>query len=329
MPGSKQAWPKRAACWSPAMPLMGTPARGESPPEGESGHHGPKRPQEGRTSGSGPAGRRTASHSSADHRRTTMSKSMVREALVASVANTPAVDAAGQVPQHPRVDGAEGQVGAGRDAALPEQPLHLGGREVRVEDQPGPLPDQGEVAGLDHGPAQRPRCGGPARRWPGAADVAGAPVPGHHRLALVGDADGPGHPAVVGQPAGHLVQRGPDHVPDLGRRRARPSPDGGSAGSARGRRRRPPGPARRRPGPGRRWCRRRWRWTPVIGEPPGDCRRAGVERPGDRGPGQASRMLAPSNHLQFFANALSAGIRVPGASPKSKEFVDRGVTTLL
>ena len=32
IPGSKQLWPKSAACWSPAMPLIGTPERGESAP---------------------------------------------------------------------------------------------------------------------------------------------------------------------------------------------------------------------------------------------------------------------------------------------------------
>ncbi len=32
MPGSKHACPKRAACWSPAIPLIGTPASGESVP---------------------------------------------------------------------------------------------------------------------------------------------------------------------------------------------------------------------------------------------------------------------------------------------------------
>jgi len=42
-----------------------------------------------------------------------------------------------------------------------------------------------------------------------------------------------------------------------------------------------------------------------------------------------ARLLAPSNHLQFFASTLSAGITRSGIGPKSKEFVDRDVTTLL
>ena len=70
----------------------------------------PNRPHDGRTSGRVASGTPKRSHSSADHRRTTMSKSRVREALVASVANTPPSGASGQVPQHPGVDGAEGQV---------------------------------------------------------------------------------------------------------------------------------------------------------------------------------------------------------------------------
>ncbi len=88
MPGSKQAWPKSAACWSPATPLMGAPRSGESAPRADSDTR-PSRPQDGRTSGRVLSGTPKRSHSSADHRRTTMSKSMVREALVASVAKTP------------------------------------------------------------------------------------------------------------------------------------------------------------------------------------------------------------------------------------------------
>src|SRR5665213_4402376 len=70
------------------MALTGTPDRGEALPMASAATV-PKRPHEGRTSGRAEAGTRNRSHSSGDHRRTTMSKSMVREALVTSVARTP------------------------------------------------------------------------------------------------------------------------------------------------------------------------------------------------------------------------------------------------
>ena len=72
IPGRKHAWPKRAACWSPAMALTGTPARGESGPRASPDTR-PKRPQEGPTSGSTPGGMSNSAHSSSDHRRSTMS----------------------------------------------------------------------------------------------------------------------------------------------------------------------------------------------------------------------------------------------------------------
>ncbi len=176
MPRSKHAWPKRAACWSPAIPLIGTPRERRVGAEGVRRQTGPNRPQDGRTSGRAATGTPKRSASSADHRRTTMSKSSVREALVASVAKTPPSASAGQVPQHPRVDGARrparpaDRFVGDRSQPSVEQPAHLGGREVRVEHQSGPLADQGEVAGLGQLAGRRRRCGGPARRWPGAAE---------------------------------------------------------------------------------------------------------------------------------------------------------------
>ena len=174
MPRSKQAWPKRAACWSPMSALIGTPANGESPPMAPAATVA-NRPQDGRTVGRAAAGTSNRSHSSSDQRRTTMSKSMVREALVTSVANTPPRRPAAQVPEDPAVDGGEGEVRAGRDAALLEQPLHLGRREVGVEDESGLLADEWEVAGRRQARRTGRRSGGPARRAPGGG---GRPSPG-------------------------------------------------------------------------------------------------------------------------------------------------------
>ena len=98
------------------------------------------------------------------------------------------VDAARQVPQHPRVHRPEGQLRAGGHATVPQQPLELGRREVRVEHQAGGGPHQVEVAGL----AQLVAPGGRAPVLPDEGPVqgpTGPPVPHDRRLALVGDAD--------------------------------------------------------------------------------------------------------------------------------------------
>jgi hypothetical protein len=81
MPGSKQACPNSAACWSPAMPLTGTPA-----PTAVPSAVTPKRPLDGRTSGRHDAGTSNRSSSSGAHERARMSNSMVRLAFDASVA---------------------------------------------------------------------------------------------------------------------------------------------------------------------------------------------------------------------------------------------------
>ena len=83
IPGRRQAWPKRAACWSPAMPEMGMPA--VTPQRSEVT---PKRPLEGITDGSACCGTPNSRHISSLHRSERMSKSIVRLALEASVACT-------------------------------------------------------------------------------------------------------------------------------------------------------------------------------------------------------------------------------------------------
>ena len=84
MPGSRHAWPNRAACWSPAMPDTGMPAATPVPSAVT-----PNRPLEGRTSGRALAGTPNRSSSSSDHANERMSNSIVRLALDGSVANTP------------------------------------------------------------------------------------------------------------------------------------------------------------------------------------------------------------------------------------------------
>ncbi len=142
MPGSKQAWPNRAACWSPAMPLMGMPA-GTGRPSAVT----PNRPLGGPDLGQARRrARRRGRSSSSDH----AAVADVVEQRAAGVRRLGGVHrAAGEVPEQPGVDGAEGQVGVGlarRPSA--EQPLELGGREVRVEHEAGAVADQ--VAGGRH-----------------------------------------------------------------------------------------------------------------------------------------------------------------------------------
>ena len=122
--------------------------------------------------------------------------------------------ATGQVPQHPRVDGAEGELAGGGEVAVGEHPLDLGRREIGIEHQAGALPDQREVAGVLELVTRR--RGATVLPDDGAVEGgASGPVPGHHRLTLVGDPDRPRHPLLVGEASGHLDERGLDGVPDL------------------------------------------------------------------------------------------------------------------
>ena len=102
-----------------------------------------------------------------------MSYSMVRLALVASVACTAP---AGQPPQQPGVDGAEGEPaglgGGARAVHVVEQPGQLGGGEIGVEQQAGAFGDQRLVAGG----AQRGAGGGGAAVLPDDGLWIGRPV---------------------------------------------------------------------------------------------------------------------------------------------------------
>ena len=194
IPRVKQAWPKRAACWSPAIPLMGHPGQRGVATRGRAGD-GAEAAARGPHLGEGPGGHAEEVAELVRPRPPMMSKSRVREALVASVARTPPSTPPVRFQSTQESTVPRARSGAGR-APLPRRGASciLVAREVGVEDQAGASPDQGEVAGLDQVVADRRRSGGPARRWPGGAGDR-SPVPGHHGLALVGDADGRGHPA--------------------------------------------------------------------------------------------------------------------------------------
>ena len=240
MPGSKQHCPKSAACWSPSTPATATPSSTAG-----------GRAEVGQAGGAEAAGRgahlgqRVGGHAEERAQLGRPGPGLgVEEQGAAGVGGVGGVGAAGrpagEVPQDPGVDGAEGEVGVGRvegEPALGEEPGGLGGAEVRIEHEPGALADHGQMTGLGQAAAE----GGGAPVLPDDGPVerpAGAAVEGDQGLALVGDADGGHRLAGLGQAGAHLGQGGPDGLPDLGRRRARPSPGGGSAGSAPGRPRR-------------------------------------------------------------------------------------------
>lgn len=82
IPGRKQPWPKRAACWSPAIPATGTDAPSTA------GSLSQITPEEGTTSGSRAAGTPIAAKSASSQQRLRMSNSSVRDAFVKSVAWT-------------------------------------------------------------------------------------------------------------------------------------------------------------------------------------------------------------------------------------------------
>ena len=81
IPGWAQPWPKRAACWSPAIP-----ATGISPPNSEVV---PKIPADGIGSGRRSGSTPSSPQSSGSQRRSPMSKSIVRDAFERSVAWRP------------------------------------------------------------------------------------------------------------------------------------------------------------------------------------------------------------------------------------------------
>ncbi len=184
MPGSKQACPKVAACWSPAMPAM-------RHRRAEQRRRRSWRPDAARVDDARQQRARDAeqpSNSSSQSSRA-MSKSAVRAALLTSLrCSAPA----GELPHQPAVDRAAGEFAAlgafARARHVVEQPGELGGRKVRVEQQAGAL--------LHHRLGARgAQCLALRRRAPVLPHdrrrnrTAGGAFPDQRGLALVGDAD--------------------------------------------------------------------------------------------------------------------------------------------
>ena len=168
----------------------------------------PKRPLDGTHLGQHvERARRTARTARATSAASRMSKSIVRLALVASVACTAP---AGELPEQPRVDGAERR---GRAPAA----------------TPPSVKSHSSLVAEKYGSSTRPVAARTSGRWPasrscvaaggGAAVLpddgpvqrpAGAAVPGHDGLALVGDADGGDRLAGVAHGGADLAE----HVDD-------------------------------------------------------------------------------------------------------------------
>src|SRR6188472_1660441 len=164
-PGVKHPCPKSAACWSPAIPAIGTraPRSVASPITAE----------ERTTSGSTARSTPNSSSSSSSQAPAARSRSIVRD-----------VRASGrELPHEPGVDRAEGQLTGGQLGAR-EDPLELRGREVRVGHEARSLPDQ-----------QRRQLRAALRGAPVLPDDRGMhrpprrPLPDDGRLTLVRDSD--------------------------------------------------------------------------------------------------------------------------------------------
>ncbi len=184
MPALKQAWPKRALCWSPATPPMvsGAPSH--------SAWVWPKSALEGRASGIRLAGMRRASSSSLSQ----LAGVDVEQHGARGVAVVGGVHrAAGEVPDQPAVDGTEGQLAAlgllAHTGHVVQDPGQLGGGEVGVDAQAGFLQHavaQAALAQVDAG-----GLGAPVLPDDGVVHrLARFAVPDHGGFALVGDADG-------------------------------------------------------------------------------------------------------------------------------------------
>ena len=214
MPGDTHAWPKSAACWSPATPLTGTPAMADAAAP-RSPRTTPNRPHEGAD-----VGERGAGHAEDVAQ-------LVGPGPLAYVVEQgprgvggvggedPAVGSPGEVPDQPGVDRGEHEVvgdrhPAGARAATPSScPRSRGRGRARCAPAPrggGPRPAARRIAR---------RSAGPATRWPGAGAgrVARSQATTVSRWLVM-------PMAATVSPAscrrrGHLRHRGHDAVPDL------------------------------------------------------------------------------------------------------------------
>ena len=205
MPGSKQAWPNSAACWSPAMPLTGTPAG-----RPVAAVVTPNRPLDGRTSGSAATGH---------------------------------AEQVAQLPGPARGPGCRRASCGWRWRARWRGPRRRSGsraascrwcrgRGAASASTPPSCRSHSTLVPEKYGSSTRPVRSRTRSRWPGVAQLvaagrgapvlpddgpvagpAGAAVPGHDRLALVGDAERGDRLVQLGD---ELVGHGHDRGPDLG-----------------------------------------------------------------------------------------------------------------
>ena len=205
-PGSTQAWPNSAACWSPAMPAScgSWPCKAEIAPELARAGDDPRErslgdPEQLEQLAVPVAGVEVEQHRAAGVRR-------IGDRL------------AGELVRQPRIDRAEHRPAVPGAFAEPvdvrQQPLDLGGAEVRIEHQAGALADERLVALL----AQLGAPGGGAPVLPDDRAVqrlAGLGIPDEHRLPLAGETDGlqiaRAQAGIVDRLAGDRV----GHLPDL------------------------------------------------------------------------------------------------------------------
>ena len=215
MPRSKQAWPNRAACWSPTMALTGTPARGDDAAEHRSGH--PSEPAARRAAPRpGPtSGRRTGRRA-----RPTSAGPRCRRAWSARRWSRRWRRRPPSVPPvrfHSTQVSTVASARSGPAGTPPSSSSHciLERREVRVEDQAGPLADQREVPG--RGRVRRTRSA-VRRSCQTSARCRGAPVDRSQATTvsrwLVTPIDRATRPASA-ESAGHLGQGVAHQAPDL------------------------------------------------------------------------------------------------------------------
>ena len=159
--------------------------------------------------------------------------------------------AAGELEQQPGVDRAED--GARRHVDVAQQPLDLRPRRDRGRGPGRCARGPGARNPLERSSAQRAAVRRSCQTSALVDRLAAVGVPGDDGLALVGDPDRlevPG--SAISASASASRAHSPGRLPDLVRRRARPSPGAESAGRTRCRRGPRSRPRRRRPG---RWCR--------------------------------------------------------------------------
>ena len=248
-----------AACWSPAMPAMGMAAPNSAASvaavqRAAVAHFGQQR----------------AGHAEQPQQLLVPAlRAYIEQQRARGVGHVGGVHApARQPPQQEAVDRAEGELAAlgalTRARMGVEHPGHLGGGEVRIEQQPGlgahHRLDSLRPASCAHSRAVRRSCQTMAR----CRGMTAGALPDDRRLALVGDAER----GDVREPAGargdDLAQRGERIAPDVFRVVLDPARRGVVLGRARAVRSAPRGRRRRRRWPASMWCpgRRRVRSGP-------------------------------------------------------------------